>query len=98
MGTPAMTTRGFQPSDFSRVADIVDRAVSITVRLDKKAREDAAAKNRKNPGSVKAFLEYLGGVDVSGPGASPEIDTEILALRSEVESWVGTFEQPWIKE
>jgi len=26
MGSPAMTTRGFQPADFSRVAEIVDRA------------------------------------------------------------------------
>ena len=89
MGTPAMTTRGFQPTDFARVADIVDRAVSITIRLDKKAREEAEAKKRKAPGSVKAFLEYLG---------NGEEDTEILTLRKEVEGWVGTFEQPWIKE
>lgn len=88
MGTPAMTTRGFQPSDFSRVADIVDRAVSITIRVDKKAKEDAEAKKRKAPGSVKAFLEYLG---------EGEVDTEIMELRKEVEGWVGTFEQPWIK-
>ncbi|KAG9814606.1 serine hydroxymethyltransferas-like protein, partial [Aureobasidium melanogenum] len=27
MGTPAMTTRGFQPEDFKRVADVVHRAV-----------------------------------------------------------------------
>lgn len=92
MGTPAMTTRGFQPSDFARVADIVDRAVSITLRLDKKAREDAEAKKRKAPGSVKAFLEYLGNKD-GGEG-----DPEILTLRKEVEGWVGTFEQPWIKD
>jgi hypothetical protein len=26
LGTPAMTSRGFQPEDFTRVADIVDRA------------------------------------------------------------------------
>jgi glycine hydroxymethyltransferase len=88
MGTPAMTTRGFQPADFARVADIVDRAVSITIRVDKKAREDAEAKKRKAPGSVKAFLEYLG---------EGESETEIMELRKEVEGWVGTFEQPWIK-
>lgn len=88
MGTPAMTTRGFQTTDFARVADIVDRAVSITIRIDKKAREDAEAKKRKAPGSVKAFLEFLG---------DGEEDTEILMLRKEVEGWVGTFEQPWIK-
>ncbi|PQE23959.1 putative glycine hydroxymethyltransferase protein [Rutstroemia sp. NJR-2017a WRK4] len=86
MGTPAMTTRGFQPDDFVRVADVVNRAVTITQRLDKAAREAAEAKGRKNPGSVKAFLEYLG---------EGENETEIVQLRSEVEEWVGTFSLPW---
>ncbi|TAQ91538.1 hypothetical protein B7494_g175 [Chlorociboria aeruginascens] len=86
MGTPAMTTRGFQPEDFVRVADVVNRAVTITQRLDKTAREVAEAKGRKNPGSVKAFLEYLG---------EGENEREIVQLRSEVEEWVGTFSLPW---
>ncbi|KAF7866767.1 hypothetical protein EAF04_005609 [Stromatinia cepivora] len=86
MGTPAMTTRGFQPDDFVRVADVVNRAVTITQRLDKTAKEAAEAKGRKNPGSVKAFLEYLG---------EGENEREIVQLRSEVEEWVGTFSLPW---
>ncbi|KAG9241999.1 serine hydroxymethyltransferas-like protein [Calycina marina] len=86
MGTPAMTTRGFQESDFVRVADVVNRAVTITQRLDKTAREAAEAKGRKNPASVKAFLEYLGEGDS---------EREIVQLRSEVEEWVGTFALPW---
>jgi glycine hydroxymethyltransferase len=86
MGTPAMTTRGFQPDDFVRVADIVNRAVTIAQRLDKKAREVAEQNGRKNPGSVKAFLEYLG---------EGENETEIVQLRREVEDWVGTFSLPW---
>jgi glycine hydroxymethyltransferase len=86
MGTPAMTTRGFQSDDFVRVADIVNRAVTITQRLDKKARDVAEAKQIKNPGSVKAFLNYLG---------EGENETEIVQLRSEVEEWVGTFSLPW---
>ena len=89
MGTPAMTTRGFSPSDFSRVAEIVDRAVSIAIKTDKKARSDAEGRGRKNPGSVKAFLEYVKeGEDVP----------EILNLKNEVEQWVGTYPEPWIKE
>ncbi|KAI9811164.1 MAG: glycine hydroxymethyltransferase shm1 [Pycnora praestabilis] len=88
MGSPAMTTRGFQPEDFTRVAEIVDRAVTITQRLDKIAKEAAEAKGRKNPGSVKAFTEYLG---------QGENVTEIMQLKSEVEEWVGTFSLPWIK-
>lgn len=86
MGTPAMTTRGFQQEDFERVADVVNRAVTITQRIDKTAREAAAEKGRKNPGSVKAFLEYLG---------EGENEREIVQLRSEVEQWVGTFSLPW---
>lgn len=89
MGSPAMTTRGLLPDDFTRVAEIVDRAVTITQHLDKIARDDAEAKQRKNPGSVKAFLEFLGdGSEVK----------EIVELRGEVEQWVGTFSLPWIKE
>ncbi|KAK4986427.1 Cytochrome B translational activator protein cbs2 [Elasticomyces elasticus] len=88
MGTPAMTTRGFQPGDFKRVADVVHRAVGITQKLDKDAVESAKAKGRKNPSSVNAFREFLGeGEDV----------TDIVQLRKEVEDWVGTFSLPWDK-
>lgn len=86
MGTPAMTTRGFQPEDFVRVADIVNRAVTITQRLSKAAKEAAEAKGRKNPAGVPAFLEFLG---------EGESEREIVQLRSEVEEWVGTFALPW---
>ncbi|KAB8234409.1 serine hydroxymethyltransferase [Aspergillus alliaceus] len=89
LGTPAMTTRGFQPEDFRRVADIVDRAVVITQKLDKAAKESAAVKGAKNPNTVKAFLEYVGeGEEIS----------EIVLLRQEVEDWVGTFSLPWKDE
>ena len=89
MGSPAMTTRGLLPNDFTRVAEIVDRAVTMTQDLDKKVKEDSEAKGRKNPTSVKAFLEYLGdGNEVR----------EIVELRREVEEWIGTFSLPWEKE
>lgn len=88
MGSPAMTTRGLLPDDFKRVAEIVDRAVTITQQLDKKAKDEAESKGRKNAGSVKAFLEFLGdGNEVR----------EVVELRREVEEWVGTFSLPWIK-
>lgn len=89
MGTPAMTTRGLMPEDFTRVAEVVDRAVTITQNLDKKAKEESEANGRKNPGSVKAFLDFLGdGNEVK----------DIVELRREVEEWIGTFSLPWIKE
>jgi len=89
MGSPAMTTRGFQPHDFTRVAEIVDRAVTIALKVDKQARGAAESKGVKSPGTVKAFLEYLG----NGEGVA-----EIMTMKREVEEWVGTFEEPWIKE
>ena len=86
MGSPAMTTRGLQPDDFTRVGEIVDRAVTITQHLDKKAKDSAEANGRKNPGSIKAFTEFLGdGNEVK----------DIVELRREVESWIGTFSLPW---
>ena len=89
MGTPAMTTRGLLPDDFVRVAEIVDRAVTITQHLDKKAKEDSEAKGRKNPASVAAFVEYV---------ADGNEIPELVELRREVEAWIGTFSLPWIKE
>ena len=88
MGSPAMTTRGLLPDDFVRVANIVDRAVTITQNLDKTAKEESEAKGQKNPGSVRAFLDFLGeGNEVR----------DIVELRREVEEWIGTFSLPWIK-
>lgn len=86
MGTPAMTTRGFQPTDFKRVADIVHRAVNISKSLDGKAKEAAEKSGRKNPGSVNAFKDYV---------KDGEEIVEIAELRREVEDWVGTFALPW---
>ncbi|KAL1310964.1 hypothetical protein AAFC00_001184 [Neodothiora populina] len=88
MGTPAMTSRGFQPDDFERVADVVHRAVEITRRLAGTAKEAMTKAGRKNPGSVNAFKEHV--------GEGEEI-TEIVQLRKEVEDWVGTFSLPWEK-
>lgn len=89
MGTPAMTTRGFQEEDFRRVADVVHRAVGITQKLDKEAKAKAEQAGRKAPGSVAAFKEYV--------GEGEEI-TDIVSLRREVEDWVGTFSLPWVKK
>ncbi|KAI5293222.1 glycine hydroxymethyltransferase shm1, partial [Ascosphaera acerosa] len=89
IGTPAMTSRGFEPQDFARVADIVDRVVRLTQKLDKAAVAAAEAKHRRNPSSLKAFMEYLG---------NGEEVPEIVTLRQEVEDWVGTFSLPWTEE
>lgn len=81
LGTPAMTTRGFGPDDFRRVADIIHRAVDISQRVDKSA-QDAGAK------TLKAYNKHL------GDGGN---FTDIIQLRKEVEDWAGTFRLPWDK-
>lgn len=86
MGTPAMTTRGFNEADFTRVADIVDRAVAIASRVNKAVRKEAEEKGTKLPGRFKLFQEYIG---------EGENDSEIVQLRSEVADWVGTYPLPW---
>ncbi|KAM4065947.1 serine hydroxymethyltransferase [Hirsutella rhossiliensis] len=86
MGTPAMTTRGFGEDDFVRVADVVDRAVAITLRVAKAARDAARDRGESNPGKLKLFMEHLGNGDN---------EPEIVQLRSEVEDWVGTYPLPW---
>lgn len=88
MGSPAMTTRGLQPEDFVRIADIVDRAVTISLHLNKKAIEESESQKLKNPRNLKAFFEFV--------GDGNEI-REIVELRQEVEKWIGTFSLPWIK-
>lgn len=86
MGTPAMTTRGFGENDFVRVADIVDRAVTIAARIDKTVKNAAKERGEKSPGKLKLFLEHVGNGDS---------EPEIVQLRSEVEDWAGTFPLPW---
>jgi glycine hydroxymethyltransferase len=79
MGTPAMTTRGFEPDDFRRVADIVHRAVSITQALNKSA-VDGDSK------TLRAFNKFVG---------DGQNFPDIIQLRKEVEDWVSTFSVPW---
>ncbi|OLN86328.1 putative serine hydroxymethyltransferase, mitochondrial [Colletotrichum chlorophyti] len=86
IGTPAMTTRAFSEEDFGRVADIIDRAVTIAVRINKSAKKAAEEKGEKKPGLLRHFMEYLG---------DGETDPEIVQLRSEVSDWVGTYPLPW---
>ncbi|KAL6692251.1 serine hydroxymethyltransferase domain-containing protein [Trichoderma pleuroticola] len=86
MGTPAMTTRGFHEDDFVRVADVVDRAVTIATRINKTVRASAEERGEKLPGKLKLFVDHLGNGDR---------DPEIVQLRSEVADWVGTYPLPW---
>ncbi|KAK1674834.1 serine hydroxymethyltransferase [Colletotrichum godetiae] len=86
IGTPAMTTRAFSEEDFSRVADIIDRAVTIAIRVNKSVKKTAEEKGEKKPGLLRHYMQHLG---------DGENDPEIVQLRSEVADWVGTYPLPW---
>jgi glycine hydroxymethyltransferase len=60
MGTPALTSRGFQEADFKKVAEFFDRAVSIAVKLAK------TEKGKK----LKDFKEMC----AVGPSVDPELE------------------------
>ena len=91
MGTPAMTTRGFQPADFARVAYMVDQAVDFTHQVSEAAIKDAEDKGKKNPKSFRAFADYLEEQGVDG------VETRhALLVRQEVEWWLNP--RPWLEE
>ncbi|GIM06818.1 hypothetical protein Vretimale_11062 [Volvox reticuliferus] len=58
IGTPALTTRGFQEKDFEQVADFIHRAIQIA--------KDCQAKTPA-PGKLKEFKEYVEGTGASRP-------------------------------
>jgi len=60
IGTPALTSRGFVEQDFKKVADFFDRAVSITLKLNK------AEKGKK----LKGFKEMCS----VGPSIDPDLE------------------------
>jgi glycine hydroxymethyltransferase len=82
IGSPAMTSRGFQPQDFARIAKIVDNAVAITIALSRMAIEHAEALGEKSPESLKLFMRFL---------KERKNNAEIAGLRKEIERWIGTF-------
>jgi glycine hydroxymethyltransferase len=84
IGSPAMTSLGFQQEDFIRIAEIVDRAVAIAMNLSRMAREHAEETRKGNQRSLKTFTDFI---------KERKNMTEIIDLRREVENWMGTFSQ-----
>ncbi|KAG2429396.1 hypothetical protein HYH02_014053 [Chlamydomonas schloesseri] len=72
IGTPALTTRGFQEKDFEQVADFIHRAIAIA--------KDCQAKTPA-PGKLKEFKEYLEGAGAARPDIAA-LRAEVEALAS----------------
>ncbi|CUS21115.1 LAQU0S02e06194g1_1 [Lachancea quebecensis] len=78
VGTPAMTTRGFGPGEFAKVAEYIDRAAKLAIGL--KSQEAAEAKDARS--KLANFKQLC------------EESNEVTALAKEVSEWVGEFPVP----
>ena len=78
IGTPAMTTRGFGPAEFTKVAQYIDTAVKLAIGL--KSQESQENKDHKS--HLKNFKELC------------EQDEQVQKLSAEVSEWVGQFPVP----
>ncbi|SCV02681.1 LAME_0H04104g1_1 [Lachancea meyersii CBS 8951] len=78
LGTPAMTTRGFGPEEFVKVAEYIDKAAKMAIGL--KSQEPAGAKDsRSQLASFKTLCNE---------------SAEVKNLAEEVSQWAGTFPVP----
>lgn len=78
IGTPAMTTRGFNSDDFTKVANYIVNAIEITGRI--KAATAVEGKTQRE--LLKDFK------------AAVDSDAEVAKLGEEVASWANTFPLP----
>ncbi|SCW02503.1 LAFE_0F07866g1_1 [Lachancea fermentati] len=78
VGTPAMTTRGFGPEEFSKVAEYIDRAVKMAIAL--KSQEPLDAKDSRSK-----LMSFKNLCDKS---------QEVSKLAEEVSDWVGQYPVP----
>lgn len=90
--TIAMTTRGFQEKDFVEIANYVDRAIQLTVKLQKHIL--AKTTDPKKKSTVKDFKTHVNAV--LGCGESPiPVDAshrdQVEALRKDVIQFCRKF-------
>lgn len=85
LGSTAMITRGLKPPDFTRVADIVHRAVGIARSVIAQATGSEMMKSTHAIG-LRKFQDQL----MNGSNRHA-----IAQLRNDVESWMRHYPPPW---
>lgn len=85
LGTPALTTRGFQEADFEMVAEFLHRGFGIALRVQEIARLEMEA-----AGGVKVLLKDFRRV----LSTNDEILVQIESLRRDVNEFASCFEMP----
>lgn len=83
LGSPAMTSRGLRPGDFTQIAQFIHRAVKLTATLRDIAEEHAKAAGERQPESLECFKQFV-------------IETRTLdmitKLRREIMDWVSSYD------
>jgi glycine hydroxymethyltransferase len=85
LGTPALTTRGLDESDFDQVAEFLHRGCQLSLRA-----QEIATLETQQAGKKKVLLKDF--VDVLDK--NKEIQQEIQLLRHEVEAFANRFPMP----
>ena len=94
LGTPALTSRGFNNKDFERVADFLDRGYNIAVTIQRTAQAELESRQeagdeealKKKNAMLKDFLAVL--------NSNSAVLKEIRSLKKEVEEFASDFEMP----
>lgn len=93
LGTPALTTRGLQESDFEQVAEFLHRGCQIALQAQKIAQLEVQADFDSGSSSRKTNKVLLKDVD-NALKSNEEIGRLIAELRSEVEKFSLAFYMP----
>ncbi|CCD23502.1 glycine hydroxymethyltransferase SHM1 NDAI_0B04670 [Naumovozyma dairenensis CBS 421] len=78
IGTPAMTTRGFGPAEFTKVAEYIDTAVKLAIGL----KSQESPENKDVRSKLNNFKQLC------------DEDEHVQKLTKEVSEWVGHFPVP----
>lgn len=82
VGTPAMTTRGFNTNDFIKVAEYIDKATKLALVLKQKEENTTDNKKLSHVDALKRFKQLC------------DESIEVKSLAQEVYQWVGQFPVP----
>lgn len=96
LGTPALTTRGFDVKDFGRVADFLHRGYTIAVQAERLAGLERQAQHDRGDAAIalKTSKKVLLKDFVAVLEGNSDVRREIELLKTEVEQFAATFPMP----
>jgi glycine hydroxymethyltransferase len=89
LGTPALTSRGFNEKDFDKVAEFLHRGCQLAIEV-----QDAILKRKRDDGVESSISKVLMKEFTSELLENQCIKVKIETLREDVESFASRFEMP----